>query len=149
MKIKHVFYVMVIAILFSSCSATHQVMREPNSRVEFQKDDFEFSQQVTGTATTTRILGIDWARLFKKEATSVKKDGNAEMIDLAAIPVIGNYVMDPTYNYALYDMMSKNSGYDVVFYPSFVKTDKKPIGLGFIYKVTTVEAKAKLAKIKK
>ncbi|MFO7863853.1 MAG: hypothetical protein R6U85_07620 [Salinivirgaceae bacterium] len=149
MRIKHLFFVAVAAILLSSCTATHQSMREPNARVEFQKNDFEFSQQVSGTATTTRILGIDFARLFNKEKTRIEKDGTAEIIDLAAIPIIGNYVVDPTYNYALYDMMSKNSGYDVVFYPSFVKTDKKPIGLGFLYKITTVEAKAKLAKIKK
>jgi len=148
MKIKQTLALIALAIVFSGCSLTHQSMREPNSRVEFQKSDFEFSQQLTGTATTTRILGIDWARLFKKEKTTITKDGTAAMIDLAAIPVIGSYIADPTYNYALYDMISKNAGYDVVFYPSFVKNEKRPIGLGFLYKITTVEAKAKLGKIK-
>lgn len=148
MKIKQTLLVLASAILLSGCSLTHQTMREPNARVEFQKADFEFSQQLTGTATTTRILGIDWARLFNKEKTTVAKDGSVAMIDLATIPVIGTFIFDPTYNYALYDMISKNAGYDVVFYPSFVKNEKRPIGIGFLYKITTVEAKAKLAKIK-
>lgn len=149
MKIKHFLMVAVAASIFSSCSVMHQTMREPNARVEFVKSDFEFSEQVSGEATTTRILGIDWSRLFDKKKTNVAKDGLAAPIDIATIPVIGNFIQDPTYNYALWDMMTKNAGYDVVFYPSFIKTDKKPAGIGFFYKVTTVEVKAKLAKIKK
>jgi hypothetical protein len=148
MKLKNVFFVAALAVLFSSCSVTHQGMREPNARVEFEKGDFEFSPQVTGTATSTKILGIDFSRLFDKKTASVKKDGMAEMVDLASIPVIGNYARNTVYNYALYDMISKNTGYDVVFYPSYAETVSKPIGIGFIYKITTVEVKAKLAKIK-
>lgn len=148
MRLKNVFFVAVLAAFFASCSVTHQGMREPNARVEFQKGDFEFSQQVTGKATTTKILGIDFERLFDKKRADIKKDGIAEMVDLASIPVVGNYTQNTVYNYALYDLISNNTGYDVVFYPSYVETVSKPIGIGFLYKITTVEVKAKLAKIK-
>ena len=148
MKIRHILMIAATAAFFSSCTLTHQTMREPNSRVEFVKGDFEFSQQLTGEATSTRILLIDWARLFNKKKTTVGKDGAAGAIDLASIPVIGNFIFDPTCSYALHDLMTKNAGYDVVFYPSFTMTDKKPIGIGFLYKITTVEVKAKLGKIK-
>jgi hypothetical protein len=45
--------------------------------------------------------------------------------------------------------MSKNPGYDVVFYPQYEKHVRRPIlGIGFIYKKTTVIAKARLGKLK-
>jgi len=141
-----VFVVVIVGVLFSSCASTHMAMREPNSRVEFKKEDFNFSQQITGTATSTRILGIDWSRLFNSENASVS--GSTGMLGLANIPVVGGFVSNPTQGYALYDIMSNNKGYDVVFYPQFVTKEKKPIGIGFLYKIVTVEATAKLGKIK-
>ena len=45
--------------------------------------------------------------------------------------------------------MEKNPNYDVVFYPQYETTVKKPIlGLGFLTKVTTVKTTARLGKLK-
>jgi hypothetical protein len=45
--------------------------------------------------------------------------------------------------------MENNKGYDVVFYPQYEVTVRRPIGLGFIYKVTTVKATTRLGKLNK
>jgi hypothetical protein len=136
-----------IMLSLASCSSTNMSMREPNSRVNFTKSDFTFSEQLSAEATTNRILGIDWWRLFSKKTGKIDKD-EATTVNLATIPVIGSLITDPTANYALYNLMSANAGYDVVFYPQYATVTKKPvIGIGFFYKKTTVTVKARLGKI--
>ena len=138
-------------LLFTSCTSRHMSMREPNSRVEFEREDFTLSDQVSGEASRTQILLIDWSRLFGADAGSVSRDvpGPAlPTVDIASIPVIGSLIGDPTANYALYDMMQKNPGFDVVFYPQYATTVERPIGLGFIFKMTSVKVDARLGKIK-
>jgi len=131
--------------LLASCTTMNRSMKEPNSRVDFTKADFSFSQQVSGTASSTKIIGIDWSRIF------MGKTGNIEgaiNISLATIPVIGTVLSDNTANYALYELMQANPGYDVVFYPQYETTSSKPIIIGFLYKKTTVKVTARLAKLK-
>lgn len=124
-------------------------MREPNVQVRMNTQDFEYSTQLTGEATQVRVLGIDWKRLFgKTETGTVANDNIAGGISLANIPIIGNLIVNPTGNYALYDLMEKNPGYDVVFYPQFHTRIKRPfLGLGFIYSKTEVTVTARLARI--
>lgn len=129
--------------LISSCTSTNKLMREPNSRVEFKKDDFTFSPQVTAEATSNQIFGIDFSRLFNQTTGSVNPTA-------FNVPVFGSvfFAPSPAASYALYELFKKNEGYDVVFYPQYETTVKRPIGLGFIYKKTTVKVTAKLAKVK-
>ena len=135
-------------LLYTGCTSVHQTMREPNARVEFEKDDFEFSEQVSATATSTTIFSIDWERLFRQETGDVE-GVSIIPINLALIPVVGHVMGVPAANFALYEMMQTNPGYDVVFYPQYLITVEKPVlGLGFIYKTTTVTATARLARIK-
>lgn len=139
-----------LVITISSCGGINKSMREANTRVNFVKSDFTLSDQVTGEASSTRFLTIDWARLFKANSGSLSGGAAASMIDLASIPVIGSVVTDKTSSYALYELMQSNSGYDVVFYPQFETKVSKPfLGLGFIYKKTTVKATARLGKLNK
>jgi len=138
----------VFAVLtFSSCTTINKSMREPNSHVEFTKGDFSYSDQVSAEASCTKIFSIDFTRLFTKKTGSV--EGGAAAISLASIPVIGNIIADQTANYALYELMEKNAGYDVVFYPQYeIKVVKPLLGLGFLTKITTVKVTAKLGKLK-
>jgi hypothetical protein len=46
-------------------------------------------------------------------------------------------------------MMKKNPSYDVIFYPQYKTTIKRPIGIGFLYKVITVKATARPGKLNK
>jgi hypothetical protein len=134
----------LVAILFSSCTSINHSMREPFAHMQWEKGDFNYSDQVSAEATTTKILMIDWARLFKKEAGDVSGLGG---LDLASLPVIGSFLYDRTANYALYKLMQDNPGYDVIFYPQYEVNVKRPIGLGFIVQKTNVKVTARLAKI--
>lgn len=142
------FVATVLVTLLNGCTASSHSMREPNARMQWEKGDFSYSGQVTGEATTTRIFMIDWKRLFKSEAGMVEGGVASPLpIDVASLPVIGTTLYDRTSNYALWDMMQANPGYDVVFYPQYEKTVKRPIGLGFIVSTTTVKVTARLAKL--
>lgn len=139
----------IVFTFLSGCTATNHSMREPNANMQWEKADFSYSEQVSGEASTTRVFMIDWSRLFKKESGSIESTIAGSLpISLSDIPVIGGFITDRTVNYALYDMMQKNPGYDVVFYPRYETTVKSPIGLSFIVHTTKVKATARLAKIK-
>jgi hypothetical protein len=134
-------------LLISSCTSYNKTMREPNVRVELNKNDFSLSDQVKAEATSTRIVGIDFARIFKQKTGSISTGSNS--ISLSSIPVIGSFIVDPTSNYALYELMQNNPGYDVVFYPQFETKIVKPIlGMGFIMTHTKVGVQARLGKLK-
>jgi hypothetical protein len=141
----------LILVSLTSCTSIRNTMREPNTRVEFYKSDFALSDQKSAEAKTVKIIGIDWARIFtKKEGTIEGFTPAFSSVSLATIPVIGNYMADRTSNYALYELMNSNPGHDVVFYPQYETKVVKPIlGIGFITKITTVKATARLAKFAK
>lgn len=137
-----------VLLLFSGCTAVNKSMREPNMRLELKMEDFTLSNQVTAEASSTKIVGIDWQRLFNQETGHVA-GGGSMLISLASIPVMGSVVVDQTANYALYEMMMANPNYDVVIYPQYETTVERPIlGIGFIKKKTTVKATARLGKLK-
>lgn len=146
-KLKSFFLFTVVAATLASCTVNSRTMKEPNMRVEFQKEDFILSAQVTGEAVQNKFLGIDFKRLTKKDVGSTTQDGGAVALpSLASIPVIGG-VVDPNMAaqaYALYDLMQKNPGYDVVMYPTFeIKRHWWVLG-----STTTVVVKARLGKLK-
>lgn len=139
----------VIACMsLASCTTYHQTLREPNTRVELEKEDFTLSDQVSAEAKSTKVLGIDWARLFVKRTGQV--EGSSFSISISSIPVIGNFVTDKTSSYALYELMQNNKGYDVIFYPQFETKIVRPIlGIGFFAKITKVKATGRLGKLNK
>ena len=148
-KVMTIFGAIILAsVLFSSCTTVNKMMREPNVRVELTKNDFTLSEQFTAEARSTIIVGIDWSRLFMKKTGTINKDGGAARISLASLPVIGNVLSDKTSNYALYELMNNNPGYDVIFYPQYEVQVSKPIlGIGFLMKKTTVKTTARLGKL--
>ena len=132
----------------SSCTTLNHSMREPNTIVNLNKSDFSLSSQVTAEASSTKILGIDLARLLKLTKNTGFVEGASAAISLSSIPVIGNFIADKTANYALYNLMNANPGYDVVFYPQYETKVLKPfLGIGFIAKITTVKTTARLGKL--
>jgi hypothetical protein len=139
---------MLVAVLatFASCTTLNHSMREPNTRVNFTKSDFTLSEQVSAEDKTVKILGIDFERLFKKETGVV--DNGASSISMANMPVIGTVLYDKTSNYALYNLMYTNPGYDVIFYPQYETIISKPLLLGCIVKITKVKTTARLGKLK-
>src|SRR4051812_18888494 len=55
----------------SSCTTYQRTMTDSNSRVNFTSKDFAITPSYGGFAQQTRILGIDWARLFTHKEGSV------------------------------------------------------------------------------
>lgn len=145
---KQILCISLLCLVFTSCTTINKSLREPNSRVEFKKEDFTLSKQVTGDATSVKILSIDWERLFTKKTGTVNGEGGTNALTTASIPVVGNYIGDKTSAYALHEMMENNPGYDVVFYPQYdTKVSRPFLGLGFIIKKTTVKATARLGRL--
>ncbi|MBO7481137.1 MAG: hypothetical protein J6T63_03405 [Bacteroidales bacterium] len=115
-------------------------MREPNLKFEFNSDDITISEQFSAEATTVRVLGIDWARLFG--------DRESGYLNNASVPVLGAIVDDRTVNEALYRIMQEHPGYDVILYPQYNKYVHKPVLGTHIYSKTTVKVTARLGKLK-
>jgi hypothetical protein len=144
-KIFTIAVLVAVIAAFSSCTSINKTLKEPNNKVNFYKSDFTLSDQVTADAQSTKILCIDWSRLFLSKTGTLDGAGG---ISMASIPIIGSFVADKTANYALYTLMTKNPGYDVVFYPQYeTKVFKPVLGIGFILKTTTVKVTARLGKL--
>ena len=75
-------------------------MKEPFSKIELERDDFILSGQKNAKATSVRIIGIDFARLFNQRV------GNP--LPVPSIPIIGSAIYDPTSSYAMYNVMDAN-----------------------------------------
>lgn len=134
---KKLCFLLVCAACFflASCHTYHHSMKEPNAYVEYHADDFILSEQVSGEATVVRVLGIDWEHTFGTE-----RIGN--------IPSIGSFIAGGS-NYAAYDMMQKNPGYDVVVYPQMEAYRYAPVLGTDLYSKTTYKVTGRLGKLKK
>lgn len=97
---------------------------------------------MTGEATVTRVIGIDWVHLF-----GTKEIGESASVG-TTIPYIGMAIPDGA-NYALYKLMQKNPGYDVVIYPQVESHRYAPVLGTDIYSKTTYKVTARLGKLKK
>ena len=67
-----IFTLLTVSLLFASCTSINSTMREPNAHVQFESGDFEMSDQVSASAKTSIVLGIDFARLFKTKSGAVE-----------------------------------------------------------------------------
>ena len=142
-KINKLLSIFIVAILFSSCTAIHKTTKQPNSYVELDMTDFSLSKQETATATSVTFLGIDFARIF------LKKTGEFGGAVASSLPIVGQYLADPTTSYAMYNLLEENDDTDFIFYP---QTEKKVIcpiiGICLINKITTVKVKSRLGTFK-
>lgn len=149
------------ALLMSSCTVSNRTMKTPNHHIEFYKGDFDYSSQVSAEATSVRILGIDWERLFGWESGGIETDGSGQISQIAiggnalsdngagsftaVIPVVGDFAKGKVSSYALYKLMQDNPGYDIVIYPQY---EKKTFIFPVFYSKRTVKVTARLGKIK-
>jgi len=146
MKVEMKLCCILLALILSSCTSFKSAMKTPNVNVEFNKSDFILSEQVTAQATSSKVLGIDFHRLITRKSGYVEM--NNTKFNYVLIPGVGNVINNKTANYALYELMINNQGFDVVFFPQFETMIVKPIlGLGFLNKKTTVIVKARLGKL--
>jgi len=132
----------IAALFMTSCHTYRHSMKEPNAVVEYHAEDFALSDAVTGEAVVTRVLGIDWVHLF-----GTKEIGESASIG-TTIPYIGMSIPEGA-NYALYKLMQKNPGYDVVIYPQVESHRYAPVLGTDLYSKTTYKVTARLGKLKK
>ena len=143
MKKLRLLLVCAIAVLFmGSCNTYTHNMKGPNATVEYHAADFDMSAQVVGEATIIRVLGIDWQRLFGTTEIGSTSDFGT------VIPSVGTIIPGGA-NYALFNLMKKNPGYDVVIYPQVETHRHAPILGTDLYSKTTYKVTARLGKLKK
>lgn len=146
---KNGLFLLGAAALFAttSCNTMSRTMREAETNVELHKEDFTISPQHTGTAVETKIIGIDWQRLFSQKTSEEGASVAGPMGMTFNVPIVGAYV--PKKNradgYALYDLYANHPGFDAVFYPSF---DRKKFMIPIFYSRKEVTVTARLGKLK-
>ena len=124
----------MVAMFATSCSMTSKSMREALVKFDLNSSDYVLSQPVSGQATVVLVFGIDWARLFNQ------KIGNF------SYPIVGSDIlMGLNTQYAIYDLMEKNPGYDFVMYPQFVV---KESGVKGLFTKADIKVTARLGKLK-
>lgn len=146
-------------------------MREANYQLWLHHEDLELSERITGTASQNKFLGIDWQRTFGKKkfeyggfgdlpnepfnssingtasgnGISAKGLDNIQTIFSATLNgIIGITSASRVEQMAMFDLIRKNPGYDIVMFPSF-ETHKKWFVFG---SKTEVICTAKLGKLK-
>lgn len=122
------------ALLLASCSSMKNSIREPEAYIKYDKEEFDYSEQLTGEATSVKIIGIDWKRLFSVEKGAISSSH-----------VSGLAPKNKNEKLALYNLMAANPGYDFIVYPQYEVYTKAP-GMGIFYRKTEVKATARLAK---
>ena len=133
-KIFFIALMAVVAFAATSCSTTLKTVQEPVVKFELNSSDYVLSEQVTGEAAIHRIFGVDWARLF------TNRYGNV------SIPLVGvTNVTNLNMQYAIYDLIEKNPGYDFVMYPQYTT---KTTGVPGLYEKTEIKVTARLGKLK-
>lgn len=154
-----------LSSFLASCSISSRTMKTSPDYLLLNRTDFELSDQVQAQTTTTRVLGIDWNRLFRWESASVGADLSQENYQptggisavgtdnginivynvIANLPVIGSVIKGNTASYALSNLMRDTPGYDVILYPQYYRTIK---GFPPFYSKTEVNVTARLGKLK-
>lgn len=139
---KNTLLFLTFALFISSCTTVNKSIKQPWSAVDIKMNDFNLSEQQNAQATSVTILGIDFERLF------VQRMGNDGSL-AASLPIVGQYLADPTTSYAMYDLLSYNEGADFIFYPRIEKKTICPvIGICFINKITTVKVQSRMGTFK-
>ena len=131
---KKVLLILLTILLFSSCSVSTSSIKNPNNYVEFVKNDFEFSDQVSSSAKINFLLGIPLSntrKIGKFSKNSVQFIGFRSKLNKAE-------------DVAIYNLLKKHPEYDVVLYPKFETKSS-----GFIFTSSEVKVTARLAKLKK
>lgn len=139
MKSKNLLLVIsVIAIMCTGCVTSKIDITGSTPLINLDLNDLEVTEQVEATAVSTKVFGIDWERLVASNEASIKGSVYSGLLNF-----------DNTEYYAVYNLLKKNPGYDIVLYPQFHKVTRKPVlGMGAIYMVTEVKVTARMAKLK-
>ena len=152
---RNVLIVSILTLFLSSCVVSTGI-KTANTQIEFNRGDFEISEQFTAEAKVVRILGIDWKRLFRRQSGNFDPQGFAKedfaIKGLTALPfipyilpIIGVSPFSTAQNYALYNLLKEHEGYDIVIYPKF---ERDLVRIPFFYSRTKAKVTTRLGKLK-
>ncbi len=147
MKSKILFFITILLFLSSCTMVNHSV-----STPIIYLSDLNVSDEVWGQAKSTKVLGIDFQRLLKRNIESANVGLSTTSIPIftvgnigaPAVQTIGISIIN-TESLALNDLLNKNKEYDVLISPKFSKTTE---GFWPIYWTETVMVKARIGTIK-
>lgn len=123
----------ILSITFLSCSSLTSSIKNPSNHIEFTKNDFEYTKQVSSTSKVSFFLGIPLSNTRKSGKFS---DGSITLVGFRS-------KLKKAEDLAIYNLLKENPGYDLVLYPKF---DTK--SAGFIITSAKVTVTARLAKLK-
>jgi len=128
------FLLFLIGISLVSCTTLTSTIKNTPNYIEFEKNDFEYTEQVSSTSKIDFFMGIPLSNTRKSGKFS---DGSFSIVGLRSS-------LDKAEDAAIYQLLQDNPGYDLVLYPKF---DTK--FSGFIVTSAEVTVTARLAKLKK
>ncbi len=158
--------ILLISLSLSSCMINRRSMRESNYQLWLNKSDVSYTEQREGVATQSKILGIDFQRLFARKfeyggignlpgggalqsnssissGSIITDNSGGEAITNIITSTIGINSVSVVEQFAINDLIVKNPGYDLIMFPQF-EVKKKWYIVG---SKTEVKVKARLAKI--
>lgn len=132
-----------LALFLGSCSSKNIGMMNANTELQLRKFDLDITEQRTASLTVTRILGIDFSRLFNVEGAGFDKNGSA-LIPIVGLPGMTGPSVEE--RYVLRKLIDDNSGtsYDMIMYPKFEMHKKNMIFIS----TTDVKVTARFATLK-
>jgi len=138
MKFKSLILVAAVAAFsLSSCKSSYHGVKNEHTYLELKKEDIQLSERVEASAKQVKVLGIDWARVAKKEGGSFDQNGYVSVVG-------GGFVPNKVQNYALHNLLLKNPDYDFVMYPRFQVQSTKVL---IFFKKTEIKVTARLGKL--
>ena len=144
----NIFFIITIYLFVSGCTMVNHSVPTPMIYLS----DLNVSDEVWGQAKSTKILGVDFQRLMKRNIESANVGLSTTSIqpitlvnyDATDFQILGFTIID-TESLALNDLLNKNKEYDVLISPKFSKTTE---GFWPIYWTETVMVKARVGTIK-
>lgn len=131
---KKLLLLILVSITISSCTSLTSSIKNTTNYIEFEKNDFEYTKQVSSTAKINFLFGIP--------LNNTRKSGK---FSNGSVSIIGfRSKLNKAEDVAVYKLLKDNPGYDLVLYPKF---DTK--SSGFIFTNAEVTVTARLAKLKK
>jgi len=163
--------IVISILLITGCAVNTYSTNEIDNRLELTLADLEISEPFVAEAQVVRFLGIDFARLFKKEmggygSTSITSSSGtyysyssyesgdgysststniSSSISNVITKVLGPIIGSEASIYALYNLLNEHPDYDFILYP---RVEERKSGIPILFTTTNVKVTARLGKLK-
>ena len=162
---------LISILLITGCAVNKYSTSEIDNRLELTVNDLEISEPFVAEAQVIKFLGIDFARLFKKEVgeygsiSVTSSEGTSysynssessygsvntsttitSQVTNIISKVLGPIIGSEASIYALYTLLNEHPDYDFILYP---RVEERRTGVPFLFTTTNVKVIARLGKLK-